>query len=183
MTNRTSRIFATLVTLVAAYGCSETKAVVPPPVPPAAASPVAVAPSVTAVNPKPDDDATRGTIVVSNDIRKSCGLSDDEAHFLFDSAHVADSDKKMLRTLTDCFVSGPLKGRQMSLVGHADPRGPEDYNLVLAGRRADNVKVIIVAESMNDSRISTTSRGEMDATGTDETSWASDRRVDIDLAR
>jgi hypothetical protein len=27
-----------------------------------------------------------------------------------------------------------------------------------------------------------TSRGELDATGTDETGWAQDRRVDIDLA-
>jgi hypothetical protein len=28
----------------------------------------------------------------------------------------------------------------------------------------------------------TTSRGEMDATGTDESSWAKDRRVDVVLA-
>ena len=71
----------------------------------------------------------------------------------------------------------------MSLVGHADPRGPEDYNLALAGRRADNVKVILVAETMAEGNVATTSRGAMDATGTDEGSWANDRRVDVSLGR
>jgi peptidoglycan-associated lipoprotein len=186
MVTRYSHVLAALTTLIAAYGCSETKAAVPPPATPIAAAPIAQAPlaaPIATVNPKPDDDATRGTIAVSYDIRKSCGMTDDDAHFAFDSAHVVDLDKKMLRTLADCFVSGPLKGRQMSLVGHADPRGSEDYNLALAGRRADNVKTIIVAENMSDARISTTSRGALDATGTEEVSWAADRRVDVNLGK
>ena len=179
-------MLAALTTLSATYGCGETKATVPPPATPIAAAPIAKAPLVAPfamANPKPDDDATRGTIAVSNDIRKSCGMTDDDAHVAFDSAHVVDLDKKMLRTLPDCFVSGPLTGRQMSLVGHADPRGSEDYNLDLAGRRADNVKTIIIDESMNDARISTTSRGALDATGTEEVSWAADRRVDVNLGK
>jgi peptidoglycan-associated lipoprotein len=69
----------------------------------------------------------------------------------------------------------------MSPIGHADPRGTEDYNMALVGRRADNVKLLIVDESMNENRVSTTSRGEMDATGTDEASWAKDRSVDVKL--
>jgi hypothetical protein len=32
-----------------------------------------------------------------------------------------------------------------------------------------------------DSKITTWSRGKLDATGTDETTWQRDRRVDIDL--
>jgi outer membrane protein OmpA-like peptidoglycan-associated protein len=55
--------------------------------------------------------------------------------------------------------------------------------LALAGRRADNVKIAIVDEKMNDARISTTSRGAMDAMGTDEISWAADRRVDVNLGK
>ena len=114
-------------------------------------------------------------------MRKACGLADDEAYFAFDSAHVRDQDKKILGKLADCFVSGPLKGRQMSLVGHADPRGSGDYNMALGGRRADNVKQLIVVEHLNANRISTTSRGAMDATGTDEASWAKDRSVEVRL--
>jgi peptidoglycan-associated lipoprotein len=181
MMTQYSGIFAALTTLVATYGCSGTKATAPPPTTPMVEASPAL--PFVGVNPKSDDDATRGVISISHDILKSCGMSNDDAHFAFDSAHIVDLDKKMLRRLTDCFVSGPLKGRQMTLVGHADPRGAGDYNLALAGRRADNVKTFIVAANMNGDKISTTSRGAMDATGTDEISWAADRRVDVNLGR
>ena len=69
----------------------------------------------------------------------------------------------------------------MRLVGHADPRGDEEYNMVLGGRRADNVKSAIVQAGLHSSKIATTSRGEMDATGTDEAGWEKDRRVDVML--
>jgi len=115
-------------------------------------------------------------------VRKACGINDLDAYFAFDSDHVRTQDKQVLRKLADCFSSGPLKGRQMNLVGHADPRGSEDYNLALGGRRADNVKLIITAQSMDASNISTTSRGKMDATGTDEAGWALARSVDVALA-
>jgi peptidoglycan-associated lipoprotein len=127
------------------------------------------------------DGATTGIVAISDDVRKACGLTESDAYFAFDSDHVRPQDKRVLHALADCFVSGPLKNRQMSLVGHADPRGTEDYNLALAGRRADNVKSIMVAESMNASRVSTTSRGAMDAKGTNEGSWAEDRSVDVTI--
>ncbi len=181
MVTRYALLLSVLSATVAALGCSGAKASAPP-----ASLPIAGVPTQRAawtVNQKPDDDATRGTISIAQDIRLACGLSDDDAHFAFDSASVVASDKRMLRTLADCFVSGPLKGRQMTLVGHADPRGSGDYNLALAGRRADTVKGIMVAETMIGSRVSTTSRGSMDATGTDEASWANDRRVEVYLER
>jgi peptidoglycan-associated lipoprotein len=87
----------------------------------------------------------------------------------------------VLKQLADCFSTGPLKGRQMRLVGHADPRGEPEYNLTLGGRRADNVKSFIAKQGLAEEQMSTTSRGEMDATGTDEASWARDRRVDVIL--
>jgi peptidoglycan-associated lipoprotein len=181
MVTRNSIVLSVLTLAAAAYGCSGTKASAPPPSVPIAAVPTVRAAS--AVNQKPDDDATRGTINIAQDIRVACGLANDDAHFAFDSAHVGERDRRMLRTLADCFISGPLKGRQMSLVGHADPRGSGDYNLALGGRRADNVKGIMVAETMIGSRVSTTSRGAMDATGTNEATWANDRRVEIYLEK
>jgi len=79
------------------------------------------------------------------------------------------------------FPTDSLKGKTMRLVGHADPRGDEEYNMVLAGRRADNVKGAIAGAGLDSARMATTSRGEMDATGTDESGWEKDRRVDIML--
>jgi peptidoglycan-associated lipoprotein len=70
----------------------------------------------------------------------------------------------------------------MRLVGHADPRGEPEYNMVLGGRRSDNVKSYLVRKGLPDAQAETTSRGEMDAVGTDDTTWAEDRRVDIALA-
>jgi peptidoglycan-associated lipoprotein len=131
---------------------------------------------------KPDDDATKGQINISDEIRKACGISDAEAYFDFDSANVQPGARATLSKLAKCFTDGPLKGRKMNLVGHADPRGEEEYNIVLGGRRADNVKRTLSGLGLPDSQATTTSRGEMDATGTDEASWAKDRRVDIVLA-
>ena len=51
--------------------------------------------------------------------------------------------------------------------------------MVLGERRADSVKATLVELKMKDQQISITSRGEMDATGTDEESWAKDRKVEV----
>ena len=159
--------------------CSEKEQAPPatPAAPPAETVQAPVAPPVA------DDgkDPNRGNLNISDEIRKACGISDAEAFFAFDSANVQPADRVVLQKLAVCFTTGPLKGRQMGLVGHADPRGDFDYNMVLGGKRSENVKRVIVIEGMEAGRVATTSRGEMDATGTDETSWTQDRRVDVVL--
>jgi len=154
----------------------------PPPAAPSGNTEAPVATPAPASSPKPDDDATKGQINISDEIRKACGISDAEAYFDFDSANVTPAARSTLSKLAKCFTDGPLKGRKMNLVGHADPRGEEEYNIVLGGRRADNVKHSLTDMGLPDGQATTTSRGEMDATGTDESSWAKDRRVDIVLA-
>jgi peptidoglycan-associated lipoprotein len=134
-----------------------------------------------AANKKPGDDPSKSQIRISDEIKKACGISDVDAHFGFDSANIRPEDHRILGQLATCFTSGPLAGRQMNLVGHADPRGEPEYNVVLGGRRADNVKGFLVQKGMSTDKIETTSRGELDASGTDEASWALDRRVDVML--
>jgi peptidoglycan-associated lipoprotein len=157
--------------------------------PPAPAAPTATAAPSTPPPPppkaleKPGDIPTQSNINISDEIRKACGITDTEAFFAYDSANVRPGDKAVLKKLADCFSTGPLKGREMRLVGHADPRGEEEYNMVLGGRRADNVKSAIAAEGLSAAMIATTSRGKLDATGSDEASWAKDRRVDIVLGK
>jgi peptidoglycan-associated lipoprotein len=156
----------------------------PPPQPKTAdAAPPAPAPAPAPIanSPKPDDDPKKSNINISDEIRKACGITDAEAFFAYDSANVREQDKAVLQKLATCFTTGPLKGREMRLVGHADSRGEEDYNMVLGQNRADNVKNAIVAAGMTASKALTTSRGELDATGSDEPSWQKDRRVDIVL--
>ena len=74
-----------------------------------------------------------------------------------------------------------MHGRALRLVGHCDPRGPADYNMLLGHRRADSVAGYLEDRGMQSANAETTSRGAEDATGTDEATWAKDRRVDVML--
>jgi peptidoglycan-associated lipoprotein len=169
-----------LLALGMALGCGSDP---PPPakIPEATPGPATPAPAPIANNPKPDDDASKGNINISDEIKKACGISDAEAFFAYDSANIREQDKAVLAKLATCFTTGPLKGREMRLVGHADNRGEDDYNMILGQKRADNVKSAIVSAGMTAAKALTTSRGELDATGSDEASWSKDRRVDIVL--
>lgn len=170
-----------LLALGMALGCGSDP---PPPAKTADSVPapaVAPAPAESAKNPKPDDDPSKSNINISDEIKKACGITDAEAFFAYDSANVRQQDKVVLAKLASCFTTGPLKGREMRLVGHADNRGEEDYNMLLGQRRADNVKAAVVAAGMTAAKALTTSRGELDATGSDDASWSKDRRVDVVL--
>ncbi len=126
-------------------------------------------------------DPGKANIAISDEIRRACGINDAEAHFAYDSAHINARAREIIGKLARCFKDGPLTGKSMRLVGHADPRGDDEYNLALGGRRADSVKLTLIDSGLEQHRISATSRGEMDATGTDEAGWAEDRRVDVML--
>lgn len=173
---------AVCVTLALALGGCKKDTVVPP----AAPTGETAGPTVTAepVTEEDDsaDDPTRGNIDISDAIRKACGISDAEAFFAYDSANVRPQDRAVLKKLADCFATGPMKEQNMRLVGHADPRGSEEYNMVLGSRRAENVKAAISREGLAADRMETTSRGEMEARGTDEESWGRDRRCEIVVA-
>src|SRR5690606_19375723 len=149
----------------------------PPPQVPEAPPPVAEVPPPPP--PAVDDNPNQSNVQISPDIQKACGISDAEAFFAYDSANVREPDRAILRKLATCFTTGPLAGKSVRRVGHAAPRGDEEYNRVLGQRRADNVKGAIVSAGMDGNRIATTSRGEDEATGTDDASWARDRRVEI----
>ena len=172
-----------LTSLAVAAGCASD----PPPAATAPTASPAPAPPPTPPAPKalekPGDNPSQSNINISDEIRKACKITDTEAFFAFDSANVRPEDKAIFKKLADCFGTGALKGREMRLVGHADPRGEEEYNVVLGGRRADNVKSSIATAGLSAARIATTSRGELDASGTDEGSWAKDRRVDVVLGK
>jgi peptidoglycan-associated lipoprotein len=117
--------------------------------------------------------------VIDDAILRACHLGDDKAYFAFDSAHLESSDVRPLDAVAACFTHGALKGRSLKLVGRADPRGDEEYNLVLGQSRAGSVGLALKRAGLAPSRISSTSRGDMDAKGNDEKGWSKDRRVDV----
>lgn len=130
----------------------------------------------------PEKTPERAQINISPRLAELCGLSEEQTYFAYNSASVSKNSEVIFGQLARCFQSGPAAGRTLLLVGHADPRGEEEYNLVLAGRRAENVSTGIAAAGLSSSQMQTSSRGEMDASGTEEESWSKDRRVDLLLA-
>ena len=82
--------------------------------------------------------------------------------------------------VTACFSTGPLKGRTLKLVGHADPRGQRlQYDLGPIQSRLGRRDVLGHADDR--SKTESTCRGAIDATGTDEPRGRRDRRVDLML--
>jgi peptidoglycan-associated lipoprotein len=126
------------------------------------------------------NDDTIGSIHVDDEIARLCNLP--VAQFAFDSAAVEGEAARALDALAECFTVGALEGRALSIVGHADPRGPLDYNFGLGQRRAGSVAAYLGSRGLSDARMTTSSLGELEASGHDEGGWARDRKVEISLA-
>jgi peptidoglycan-associated lipoprotein len=173
-------LFVIGASLASFAGCGSDQ---PPPKAPQAAVAAPAPPPTNHLPPTAPDSPTASAVRISDEIAKACGISEPDAYFAFDSAHLRADDAKVIDQVVTCFTTGPLKGRVLKLVGHADPRGGSDYNITLGQSRADSVAGYMVGHGMNKAKTESTSRGAMDATGTDEPTWARDRRVDIMLGQ
>jgi peptidoglycan-associated lipoprotein len=145
-------------------------------------TPPPVAPTGASQNAAPNSasDATTSSIAISSELAKLCDIP--TALFPFDSAAVSKEARAALDALATCFTSGKAKDKGMRVVGHADERGEEQYNFGLGQRRAGAVEAYVVKRGVKDDRVESSSRGELDATGQDDSGWAKDRRVAIYLA-
>lgn len=168
---------AAVALLLVACGAKQTRAQAPP----APAEAIGQT-NLQASTPLPNTP-TASNVSISEELLRACNIPDGDAYFRFDSSRLTAFDQGPLNAVAVCFTSGPMAGRSLSLIGHADPRGTSDYNLTLGQSRADAVGSYFAGRGLGRGHVATTSRGAMDATGTDETGWAHDRRVDVELAR
>lgn len=148
---------------------------------PAAAQAPAVTNTQAAPVRKDKTTPTAGSVHIEDRIVKACG-DIPRARFAFDSSDLEPEATKALEALARCFTTGPLAGKGMKLVGHADPRGETEYNFGLGQKRAGNVADFLGKKGLEKSRVETSSRGEIEAIGVDEEGWAQDRKVDVYLA-
>jgi peptidoglycan-associated lipoprotein len=124
------------------------------------------------------------SLAVSADLAALCSLKRrDEVPptFDYDKAELSPEDREVLQEIATCMTQGPGKGKALTLTGRADPRGTEEYNLGLGAQRARAVSVYLARLGVPEPQLSETTRGAIDASGTDEASWRKDRRVDLDL--
>ena len=175
---RSIRFTLSLVSVAFLAACSSDKpAPLAPPAPPA---PAMAAP---APMPAPPPPITTTGVYLDPTIASACGIPQPKMYFPFDSAEVKNSDSATVDKLSACLTTGPLKGKTLDIVGRTDPRGSDEYNKKLGKSRADSVAEVLTAHGLGEGMIKTRSTGEEKATGSDESGWANDRRVDIRLAK
>lgn len=168
-------VAAPLFALAVACGDSPKPPATPTPPPPPAETPVTSAPANT----------EKMAVNVDDGILKACNLKfanvEEAPKFDFDSEQLTDSEKAVLEQVAKCLTTGPLKGRAVDLVGRADPRGETEYNMTLGAKRARAAHSFLSGLGVANDKLFDTSRGMLDATGTEEQGWRKDRRVDIKL--
>jgi peptidoglycan-associated lipoprotein len=155
----------------------------PPPV--TTPTPVATTPPTTTTSAPGKSD--KMAVNVDADIIKACNLKfeniEDAPKFDYDQETLTPGEKSVLEAIAKCLTVGPLKGRAVDLVGRADPRGETEYNMTLGAKRARSVHSFLGGLGVQGEKLHDTSRGELDAKGTDEEGWRKDRRVDVRLAK
>jgi peptidoglycan-associated lipoprotein len=167
---------AALMTSPLAWGCAHNAAL-----PPAdSATGQSIAQTTTTSAPA----AARGDVVVSGDLLRACNVDLGNAQtapkFDFDRSDLRAGDRSVLDQVARCVTSGPLKGRALHLVGRADQRGEQEYNMVLGSSRASSVGQYLQSLGVPGTELTQSSRGALDASGSSESTWELDRRVDID---
>ena len=122
----------------------------------------------------------------SEDMGMDMGMGDHSAHldnrivyFEFDQSEVTAAYAEMLEVHAGHLVNNP--SMRVRLEGHADETGSREYNIGLGERRAQAVKRIMMLQGVGADQLSTVSYGEERpaADGSDEQSWALNRRVEL----
>jgi peptidoglycan-associated lipoprotein len=173
----------TLALLVAVAACSHDKPPAAPTPPAQAEAPPPAQQQAAPPQQVTNDQKVSPGLAVSSDIAELCGIKPNtESKFDYDKDDLTKEDRDILDQLAQCMMTGKLKGKQVALIGRADPRGTEEYNLGLGSRRASSVGGYLQRLGVQNTQLAITTRGALDATGTDESTWRQDRRVDVQLA-
>jgi peptidoglycan-associated lipoprotein len=121
-----------------------------------------------------------GGSATSLDSDREAGLMDNTLiFFAFDSADLDAASSELAKRHGAYLAENP--GVKARLEGHADERGSREYNLGLGERRAASVQSVLLVQGASSSQLSTISFGEERPanTGTGETAWSKNRRVEI----
>jgi peptidoglycan-associated lipoprotein len=165
--NKTTTLLCTAA-LIAVAGCTKK--------PPAKLPP---APSQTVAPPETSTTTTTQTNGVSPGSRADFlnQAGSDTVHFATDSSDV-DSEATAILTKQAAWLQ-KFPNVRVTVEGHCDERGTREYNLALGDRRANSAKNFLVNAGVNPARISVISYGKERpvATGSDEDSWAQNRRA------
>lgn len=112
-------------------------------------------------------------------LRETLGM---RIHFDFDRANVRTADAAALDGKIAIMRANPAV--RIAIVGHADERGSDEYNLTLGNRRALAAKAYMVQRGIAADRITTSSMGEEQPLmmGSTEDAWTQNRRDEFTIS-
>ena len=164
--------FATiaLVSLTFSLACAEAQK---PTTMNRAKDPPPTAPAKVAEAPKP----------VTDGVQVSAGpeAPSSPIYYAFDSDELTDEAQNTLKQMATYLKAHPTA--HLTIEGHCDETGSEEYNLALGDRRARQARTYLKALGIDDVRLSSISFGEEKpaVAGTDDASLAKNRRGVFDL--
>jgi peptidoglycan-associated lipoprotein len=105
-------------------------------------------------------------------------------YFEFDDATLNSEARTTLKGNSTAML-GRSEWKTITLEGHTDERGSEEYNLALGERRANSAKQYLTDLGVPASRMITVSFGEGSPAvqGHDESAWRWNRRVEFKVSR
>ena len=167
-TARSASVLA-LAAMIAITGCAKKKPAELPPPPPATTG--------SATDTGAGSGGIGNGIVPGSraDFLQQAGT--DTIHFDTNSSDVNGEASGILQSQAR-WLSAHANVR-VTVEGHCDERGTREYNLALGERRANSAKNALVADGVSADRISVISYGKERpaAVGSDESSWAQNRRA------
>jgi peptidoglycan-associated lipoprotein len=186
LTRNSFLVFGLALAVIAATGCAKRPGYVTnipgaktgvgdmppsPPVEDANKQPKSSLDGIASADPSQWEKATRNAEIFKSDT----------AYFDFDSSVVKSSDKSKVAAVADYLKAHPADG--VSVQGHCDERGTEEYNRSLGERRALALREELVSDGISPSHVLTESFGKdrPAETGHDESAWSKNRRGEFIL--
>ena len=162
---RTNIILATGFIVTAISGCASKQRLEDLPEPPRS--------SVNSVPINPD----AGAPIPGSTADFLARVRSDRIFFDTDRSDIDTEDRAILASQAAWLKRYP--NNRLTIEGHCDERGTRDYNIALGARRANAAKNYLAADGINPARITTVSYGKErpEALGSDEESWARNRRA------
>ena len=161
--NSTLRAAFTAAALMIATGCQSTGNVTQPI---AQTDPAPAEPEITATKIKP--------VAATPELKT--------VYFEYNRWELRDEARSALRSNAEHLQTNPEQ-KLVTVEGHCDERGSEEYNLALGDRRAAAVKRYLVDMGVPASQVRTLSFGEgrPAVPGEGETAWSRNRRAELSL--
>jgi peptidoglycan-associated lipoprotein len=169
------------ISLFAAFACLLTlSACAKKPVAPVAE----IAPAAPVVQTETADSGVPMTGLSTEPVREAAApessvLKLEKVFFEYDAYTLTPQTREILARNAEWLRQNPAA--KLTIEGHCDERGSDEYNLALGQRRADAVKSYLLSLGIAAERLSDISYGEERpaVAGSDESAWSQNRRAEF----